>query len=196
MLKTKTVGAEATQGRHPGEASKARARPRSRSSTTWCCRRWAACPNGKKIGAEKAGVSGQRPRLHSGRHPDAHQRAAHLRDRRHRRPADARAQGGARGARRGRGAPASSRRRQAASAFDARVIPSVAYTDPEIAWVGLTEDEAKAQRHQGQEGPVPVDRVGPRDRQRPRRRLHQAAVRRARRTASSAAASSARTPAT
>lgn len=28
--------------------------------------------------------------------------------------------------------------------FDARVIPSVAYTDPEIAWVGLTEDQAKA----------------------------------------------------
>jgi dihydrolipoamide dehydrogenase len=31
------------------------------------------------------------------------------------------------------------------SHFDARVIPSVAYTDPEIAWVGLTEDEAKKQ---------------------------------------------------
>ncbi|MGI9203429.1 MAG: dihydrolipoyl dehydrogenase [Woeseiaceae bacterium] len=30
------------------------------------------------------------------------------------------------------------------SAFDARTIPSVAYTDPEIAWVGLTETEAKA----------------------------------------------------
>jgi len=30
-------------------------------------------------------------------------------------------------------------------AFDARVIPSVAYTDPEIAWVGLTEIDAKAQ---------------------------------------------------
>ena len=30
------------------------------------------------------------------------------------------------------------------SAFDAKVIPSVAYTDPEIAWVGLTETEAKA----------------------------------------------------
>ena len=30
------------------------------------------------------------------------------------------------------------------SAFDARVIPSVAYTDPEVAWVGLTEDEARA----------------------------------------------------
>ncbi|KPK04226.1 MAG: dihydrolipoamide dehydrogenase [Betaproteobacteria bacterium SG8_39] len=29
------------------------------------------------------------------------------------------------------------------SHFDARVVPSVAYTDPEVAWVGLTEDEAK-----------------------------------------------------
>ena len=32
----------------------------------------------------------------------------------------------------------------AKAAFDARVIPSVAYTDPEVAWVGLTEDQAKA----------------------------------------------------
>jgi dihydrolipoamide dehydrogenase len=31
------------------------------------------------------------------------------------------------------------------SYFDARTIPSVAYTDPEIAWVGLTETEAKEQ---------------------------------------------------
>jgi dihydrolipoamide dehydrogenase len=31
------------------------------------------------------------------------------------------------------------------SFFDARTIPSVAYTDPEIAWVGLTETEAKEQ---------------------------------------------------
>jgi dihydrolipoamide dehydrogenase len=30
------------------------------------------------------------------------------------------------------------------SYFDARVIPSVAYTDPEIAWVGVTEEEARA----------------------------------------------------
>jgi dihydrolipoamide dehydrogenase len=30
------------------------------------------------------------------------------------------------------------------SRFDALVIPNVAYTDPEVAWVGLTEDEAKA----------------------------------------------------
>jgi dihydrolipoamide dehydrogenase len=33
----------------------------------------------------------------------------------------------------------------ASAAFNARVIPSVAYTDPEVAWVGLTEDQAKQQ---------------------------------------------------
>ncbi|MCG6938978.1 MAG: dihydrolipoyl dehydrogenase [Gammaproteobacteria bacterium] len=31
------------------------------------------------------------------------------------------------------------------SFFDAKTIPSVAYTDPEIAWMGLTEEQAKAQ---------------------------------------------------
>ena len=30
------------------------------------------------------------------------------------------------------------------SSFDAKAIPSVAYTDPEVAWVGVTETEAKA----------------------------------------------------
>jgi dihydrolipoamide dehydrogenase len=30
------------------------------------------------------------------------------------------------------------------SYFDARQIPSVAYTDPEVAWAGVTENEAKA----------------------------------------------------
>lgn len=32
------------------------------------------------------------------------------------------------------------------SAFDPMTIPSVAYTDPEIAWMGMTETEAKAQK--------------------------------------------------
>ncbi len=41
------------------------------------------------------------------------------------------------------------------SFFDARVIPSVAYTDPEIAWVGLTEDEAKAKGIAVQKGHFP-----------------------------------------
>jgi dihydrolipoamide dehydrogenase len=41
------------------------------------------------------------------------------------------------------------------ASFDARVIPSVAYTDPEIAWVGLTETEAKAQGIAVQKGLFP-----------------------------------------
>jgi dihydrolipoyl dehydrogenase len=32
------------------------------------------------------------------------------------------------------------------SSFDARVIPAVAYTDPEVAWIGVTESEAKEQK--------------------------------------------------
>jgi dihydrolipoamide dehydrogenase len=41
------------------------------------------------------------------------------------------------------------------SAFDARVIPSVAYTDPEIAWVGLTETDAKAKSIPFKKGAFP-----------------------------------------
>ena len=41
------------------------------------------------------------------------------------------------------------------SYFDARTIPSVAYTDPEIAWVGLTELEAKAQGIDYEKGQFP-----------------------------------------
>ena len=40
-------------------------------------------------------------------------------------------------------------------AFDARVIPSVAYTDPEVAWVGLTETEAAAQGVDFEKGVFP-----------------------------------------
>ncbi|HET9679704.1 MAG TPA: dihydrolipoyl dehydrogenase [Gammaproteobacteria bacterium] len=40
-------------------------------------------------------------------------------------------------------------------AFDARVIPSVAYTDPEIAWVGLTETQAKADKIEFEKGAFP-----------------------------------------
>ena len=43
----------------------------------------------------------------------------------------------------------------ASAAFNARVIPSVAYTDPEVAWVGLTEDQAKAQGIQVKKGLFP-----------------------------------------
>src|SRR3990167_3626683 len=44
--------------------------------------------------------------------------------------------------------------------FDARVIPSVAYTDPEVAWVGLTEDQAKAQGIKVKKGLFPWNASG------------------------------------
>ena len=48
----------------------------------------------------------------------------------------------------------------AAAAFNARVIPSVAYTDPEVAWVGLTEDQAKAQGIKVKKGLFPWNASG------------------------------------
>ncbi|MEO8464289.1 MAG: dihydrolipoyl dehydrogenase [Gammaproteobacteria bacterium] len=41
------------------------------------------------------------------------------------------------------------------SFFDARVVPAVAYTDPEVAWVGLTEEEAKARSVPYEKGAFP-----------------------------------------
>jgi dihydrolipoamide dehydrogenase len=46
------------------------------------------------------------------------------------------------------------------SFFDARVIPSVAYTDPEVAWVGITEDEAKAKGIKLEKGLFPWSASG------------------------------------
>ncbi len=48
----------------------------------------------------------------------------------------------------------------AAAAFNARVIPSVAYTDPELAWVGLTEDDAKARGIKVKKGLFPWNASG------------------------------------
>ena len=46
------------------------------------------------------------------------------------------------------------------AAFDARVIPSVAYTDPEVAWVGVTEDDAKARGLKVKKGLFPWSASG------------------------------------
>ncbi|NLA52280.1 MAG: dihydrolipoyl dehydrogenase [Alcaligenaceae bacterium] len=46
------------------------------------------------------------------------------------------------------------------SVFDARVIPSVAYTHPEIAWVGLTEEQAKVEGIKVQKGVFPWNASG------------------------------------
>ncbi|MEK9953692.1 MAG: dihydrolipoyl dehydrogenase, partial [Curvibacter sp.] len=48
----------------------------------------------------------------------------------------------------------------ARAAFNARVIPSVAYTDPEVAWVGLTEEQAKAQGVKVKKGLFPWSASG------------------------------------
>ena len=80
-------------------------------------------------------------------------------------------------------------------AFDARVIPSVAYTDPEVAWVGLTETDAKAKGIAYEKASFPWSASG--------RAFRSAATTASpsscsipRRTASWGAASSVRTPAT
>nr|WP_297352181.1 dihydrolipoyl dehydrogenase [uncultured Caldimonas sp.] len=148
MLKTKTVGAEATKDgilvKFEGEGA-----PKEPQLYDLVLQAVGRVPNGKKIGAEKAGVSvtdrgfipvdvqmrtnvphifaigdivGQPMLAHKAVH-EAHVAA------------------------------------EAAAgekvAFDARVIPSVAYTDPEVAWVGLTEDQAKAEGRKVKKGLFP-----------------------------------------
>jgi dihydrolipoamide dehydrogenase len=137
MLKTKTVGAEATaegiRVKFEGEGA-----PKEPQVYDLVLQAVGRTPNGKKIGADKAGVIvnergfipvdiqmrtnvphifaigdivGQPMLAHKAVH-EAHVAAEVAAGEK--------------------------------AAFDARVIPSVAYTDPEVAWVGLTEDEAKA----------------------------------------------------
>ena len=146
MLKTKTTGAEATK---EGIRVMFEGLDGSKSEGMYdlVLQAVGRAPNGKKIGAEKAGVSvGERgfiavnqqmrtnvPHIFAigdlvGQPMLAHKAVheGHV--------AAEVASGDING---------DAKLRQAH--FDARVIPSVAYTDPEVAWVGLTEDEAKAQ---------------------------------------------------
>ncbi len=139
MLKTKTTGAEATKDgiRVMFEGLDG---AKSEGLYDLVLQAVGRTPNGKKIGAEKAGVVvGERgfipvdvqmrtnvPHIHAigdivGQPMLAHKAV-------HEAHVAAEVAAGDDKAR-----------------FDARVIPSVAYTDPEVAWVGLTEDEAKAQ---------------------------------------------------
>ena len=145
MLKTKTVGAKATPAgievTFEGEGAPP---PQTYDLVLQAVGR---SPNGKKIGADKAGVSvtdrgfipvdiqmrtnvphifaigdvvGQPMLAHKAVH-EAHVAAEVI------------------------AGELQGNKELSASAFNARVIPSVAYTDPEVAWVGLTEDQAKAQ---------------------------------------------------
>jgi len=145
MLKTKTVGAKATKAgievTFEGEGAPA---PQTYDLVLQAVGR---SPNGKKIAAEKAGVTvsdrgfipvdiqmrtnvphifaigdivGQPMLAHKAVH-EAHVAAEVI------------------------AGELQGNKELASAAFNARVIPSVAYTDPEVAWVGLTEDQAKAE---------------------------------------------------
>ncbi len=146
MLKTKTVGASATP---EGIKVKFEGLDGTQSEGTYdlVLQAVGRTPNGKKIGAEQAGVPvnergfievdhqmrtaaphifaigdivGQPMLAHKAVH-EAHVAAEVI------------------------AGELLGRAELACVAFDARVIPSVAYTDPEVAWVGLTEEQAKAQ---------------------------------------------------
>ncbi|VTU32682.1 Dihydrolipoyl dehydrogenase [Variovorax sp. PBL-H6] len=156
MLKTRTVGAEATKDgiRVMFEGEQAPKEPQLYDLVLQAVGR---SPNGRKIGAEKAGVAvsdrgfipvdiqmrtnvphifavgdivGQPMLEHKAVH-EAHVAAEVIA-----------------GEQKGD-------KELASAAFNARVIPSVAYTDPEVAWVGLTEDQAKAEGVKVEKGLFP-----------------------------------------
>ena len=60
------------------------------------------------------------------------------------------------------------------SAFDPVAIPAVVFTDPEIAWTGLTETDAQTRGCGRRGGAVPVERLGACDDDRPKRRRDEA----------------------
>ena len=160
MLKTKTVGAEAKADgilvRFEGEGKQ------SEQTYDLVLQAVGRVPNGKRIGAEKAGVAvdarGFIPADRQMRTNVAHifaigdivgqpmlaHKAVH--------EAHVAAEVAA-GEQLGDD-------RLARASFDARVIPSVAYTDPEVAWVGVTEDEAKAQGLKLEKGLFPWNASG------------------------------------
>ncbi|MDQ8031390.1 MAG: dihydrolipoyl dehydrogenase, partial [Bordetella sp.] len=148
MLKTKTVGAEAKKDgiyvSFEGEGA-----PKEPQRYDLVLQAVGRSPNGKKIGADKAGVAvtdrgfievdrqmrTNVPHIYAigdvvGQPMLAH-KAVH------------------------EGHVAAEAAAGQKSFFDARVIPSVAYTDPEVAWVGLTEDEAKAKGIKIEKGVFP-----------------------------------------
>ena len=148
MLKTKTVGAEAKKDgiyvTFEGEGA-----PKEPQRYDLVLQAVGRSPNGKKIGADKAGIAvtdrgfievdrqmrTNVPHIYAigdivGQPMLAH-KAVH------------------------EGHVAAEAAAGQKSFFDARVIPSVAYTDPEVAWVGLTEEEAKKQGIKIEKGVFP-----------------------------------------
>ena len=80
-------------------------------------------------------------------------------------------------------------------AFEPQAIPAVVFTDPELAWCGLTETEAKKQKREVTVARFPWARLRPRDHARSHRRHDQARCSIRRPSACSASASSAPAPA-
>ena len=136
VVKVKAV--EATASRV--DASRASGKPQASRPSIACSSRSAAVRTRRFPGLETTKVKVDAKGFIE---TDRQRRTAEptiLRDRRRRRRADARAQGVARGARR------RSRRSLGHKAiFEPPAIPAVVFTDPEIAWCGLTEAEAKKQ---------------------------------------------------
>ena len=161
MLKTKTVGGEATKDgilvRFEGEGA-----PKDPVLYDMVLQAVGRTPNGKRIGAEKAGVIvGERgfipvdiqmrtnvPHIFAIGDIIGQPMLAHKATHEGHVAAEV-----AVGEQLGDAALAK-------TAFDARVIPSVAYTDPEVAWVGVTEDEAKARGQKVKKGLFPWNASG------------------------------------
>jgi dihydrolipoamide dehydrogenase len=164
MLKTKTVGAKATKAGIEVTFAAAEEGGTAPAPQTYdlVLQAVGRTPNGKKIAAEKAGVSvtdrgfipvdiqmrtnvphifaigdivGQPMLAHKAVH-EAHVAAEVI------------------------AGELQGNKELASAAFNARVIPSVAYTDPEVAWVGLTEDQAKAQGIKVKKGLFPWNASG------------------------------------
>ncbi|HUR88738.1 MAG TPA: dihydrolipoyl dehydrogenase [Ramlibacter sp.] len=153
MLKTKTVGAEVTKNgilvKFEGEQA-----PKEPQVYDLVLQAVGRSPNGKKIGAENAGVTvtdrgfipvdiqmrTNVPHIYAIGDIVGNPMLAHKAV--HEAHVAAEAAAGEK------------------STFDARVIPSVAYTDPEVAWVGLTEDQAKAQNIAIRKGHFPWSASG------------------------------------
>ncbi len=161
MLKTKTVGAEATadgilvrfEGERCTEAAAA-LRPGAAGRGPQ--------PERQEDRCRKSRRGGQRAWFHSCGCADAHQRGPHLRHRRHRRPADAGAQGGARSACRGRSGVG---RQQG----DVRCAchPQRGLHRPGGRLGRPDRGRGQGAGHQAEEGTVSVDRFGAGHRQRP-----------------------------
>jgi dihydrolipoamide dehydrogenase len=161
MLKTKTVGGEATKDgilvKFEGEGA-----PKEPQLYDMVLQAVGRTPNGKRIGAEKAGVIvGERGFIRSTSRCARTCRTSS-------RSAISSASRCSRTRRRTKATwPAELQAGEqlgdaalAKTAFDARVIPSVAYTDPEVAWVGVTEDEAKARGQKVKKGLFPWNASG------------------------------------